>query len=362
MISLSDLSLDNYLMPIHELIELYKDSTPKIEIKPQYQRKFRWLLKQKTNFIESIILWYPIPSVIFYHDSKSWKYEVIDWLQRIWTILELFWELKSDFFINNSNSIWIKWLWKWDLIDFKKIKNIDELPEDYKNKILTYNINVIEVVDIENEQKYDIFCRLNSWWTPLKPQEIRNNNLIKISDWFFDSLESTINWIDTRKIFNLSDNDLIEYKDYEYILRIFIPSKFDNIISNNIKYTIDKWLKLLNKDDVVEKDKLINLLSVLIEVFWEYPFKNYKNIKTSFYIPTFDFLSFWLYKNYDKFLNLYSTKDVKRIEDFKNKIISFLSSDDFEKKTWVWKWSSIEKYKYCYDKWITFIKELLENE
>ena len=52
---------DSYPMSIGEIVNLYKEGD--LVIFPEYQRYFRWSDKQKSEFIESIILDIPIPPI-----------------------------------------------------------------------------------------------------------------------------------------------------------------------------------------------------------------------------------------------------------------------------------------------------------
>ncbi len=76
---------DGYDMSIGELMSLYRDG--ELVINPKYQRYFRWDLFQKTRFIESLLLGIPIPPIFVYTTSGR-KWELVDGLQRVSTILE----------------------------------------------------------------------------------------------------------------------------------------------------------------------------------------------------------------------------------------------------------------------------------
>ena len=70
-------------MSVGELMSLYADE--EINLEPSFQRLFRWTEQQQTNFVESILLGYPIPS-IFVLQKKSGVWDVIDGVQRLSTI------------------------------------------------------------------------------------------------------------------------------------------------------------------------------------------------------------------------------------------------------------------------------------
>ena len=83
---------DSYPMSIGEIVNLYKEGD--LVIFPEYQRYFRWSDKQKSEFIESIILDIPIPP-IFVSSNADGRWDIIDGLQRTSTILEFMGILKK---------------------------------------------------------------------------------------------------------------------------------------------------------------------------------------------------------------------------------------------------------------------------
>src|SRR3954470_3742206 len=86
------ISSDGYPMSIGELTSLYRNG--ELIIRPEFQRLFRWSALQKSRLIESILLGIPLPS-IFVAQTEAGKWELVDGLQRVSTILELQGELKD---------------------------------------------------------------------------------------------------------------------------------------------------------------------------------------------------------------------------------------------------------------------------
>lgn len=80
---------DSYSMSIGELASMYEDN--ELEIHPAFQRVFRWSDEQKSNFIESIFLGIPIPS-IFVSQRQDGVWDLVDGLQRLSTIFSFFYE------------------------------------------------------------------------------------------------------------------------------------------------------------------------------------------------------------------------------------------------------------------------------
>src|SRR5262245_52291935 len=69
-------------MSFNELADMV--SNGEIEIKPEYQRTFRWSEVKQSQFIESILLEMPIPPIYVVERGEG-RYELIDGLQRLST-------------------------------------------------------------------------------------------------------------------------------------------------------------------------------------------------------------------------------------------------------------------------------------
>ncbi len=84
---------DGYSMSIGEIVSMYKEG--ELNINPDFQRKFRWSPLQQSRLIESILIGVPLPS-IFVYQNKLGKWEVVDGVQRISTILAFMGELPDE--------------------------------------------------------------------------------------------------------------------------------------------------------------------------------------------------------------------------------------------------------------------------
>src|SRR6516164_11024265 len=76
---------DAYQMSFGEIVNLYQEKD--LIINPEFQRLFRWTNYQKSRLIESILLGIPIPP-IFVYERTDGKWELVDGLQRVSTVLE----------------------------------------------------------------------------------------------------------------------------------------------------------------------------------------------------------------------------------------------------------------------------------
>src|ERR1043166_4388725 len=81
---------DAYQISIGEVVNMYKNE--EFVINPDFQRLFRWEIGQKSRLIESLLLGILLPSLFVFEKEDS-KWELIDGLQRISTLLEFMGEL-----------------------------------------------------------------------------------------------------------------------------------------------------------------------------------------------------------------------------------------------------------------------------
>lgn len=85
---------DAYPMSIGEIQSMYERE--EIILRPQYQRYFRWTSEQKSKLIESILIGLPLPS-FFMAQNEGGKWEVVDGMQRLSTILDFTNSLKEEY-------------------------------------------------------------------------------------------------------------------------------------------------------------------------------------------------------------------------------------------------------------------------
>jgi hypothetical protein len=88
-----EIHTDGYSMSIGEIQNLFLDHD--LDIHPEFQRFFRWTIQQKSRWVESILLGIPLPSV-FVSQQENGKWDVVDGLQRLSTILEFMGLLRDE--------------------------------------------------------------------------------------------------------------------------------------------------------------------------------------------------------------------------------------------------------------------------
>lgn len=138
----------------------------------EWQREYVWDKKRASRLIESFLIDLPIP-VIYLVMNDEQKYEVIDGLQRLTSVLD---------FLNNQ--------YKLTGLEIKHDLNgcqFNDLSEDLQNKLYDSTLRTFELSqDTSKDLMFLIFERLNTGGVALNEMEIRNclfpgslNNLIK---------------------------------------------------------------------------------------------------------------------------------------------------------------------------------------
>jgi hypothetical protein len=293
------LSSDRMDISFGEIINLYKNG--ELLIRPEYQRLYRWTPKQKTAFIESILLSIPIPP-IFVAEDKNGIWELIDGLQRISTFISFFGDLEKsvsempisrsievveedeDLENESTESIGNKW----NLIEPELIKsldgfNISTLPGNLKIN-LKRSVCRVEILRGESSttMKYELFKRLNSGGSKLTPQEIRNAIFRGINPKLNETLISLSQTANFKHLTNLSKAKVSELYDQELILRFFAFLNNSENINDNTENYLNRFMeKTVNSNDFDFKlysDLFNETLELVLSLNDDKVFRNHRNL------------------------------------------------------------------------------------
>lgn len=219
-------------------------------VRPSYQRSEVINLAKASAIIESILLGIMLPA-IFVYKRKDGVSEVIDGQQRLLTILafmgEKYLDENNNYCFSKNNEFRLKNL---RILKQYNGKSFCELPEDIQEKILEFDLFVVEIEERLNEEfnPVDLFIRLND-----KPFPIRENSFEMWNSWADKEVVDTV-----RKL-------LGEVKEWFYIQNVN-KDKFRDRMSNEELITILSYFdfrKRQGKDvssflDIYQKGGRIN--------------------------------------------------------------------------------------------------------
>jgi hypothetical protein len=269
---------DAYQMSVGEIVNMYKDG--ELIINPDFQRLFRWSIGQKSKLIESLLLGIPLPSIfVFERDDSKW--ELIDGLQRMSTILEFLNELKDS---NTGGAVppsvldstkYLPSLYGtvWEKSDF-----ISDIPIEEQNPLTSQQKLAIKrsrlSVEIlkrpsDNETKYDLFQRLNAGGTSANPQEIRNCIVIMVNKEYARFLRSLAEFEPFLNVVSLSEDQLEKQKHLEYVSRFLVYSyiTYDGKLDVE-EYIDDGIIKLASENEVMRSGEAFRAtFTLLYETF-----------------------------------------------------------------------------------------------
>src|ERR1700686_455173 len=157
---------------LNELADMYESG--ELQIRPEYQRMFRWSESKQSQFIESLLLEMPIPP-IFVIELEEGKWELIDGLQRISTYLHFRGILEApelNLPIREGDTLILE---ECDIVSDLNSKTYDDLPSPLQIRLKRSFLGV-QVIRKETDRRfrYYMFKRLNTGGEPLSSQEVRN--------------------------------------------------------------------------------------------------------------------------------------------------------------------------------------------
>lgn len=228
----------NELRSCADLYRLHKEGV--LDIKPEFQRDVVWKLPEQTVFIDSLIKQLPIPSMCFSLDFNTQKWQVVDGLQRMTSIVNFLdekkeWRLSRRTDINSK----ISGRTNFDIRDGDEDTNI--LYRKIQNLSLPITVIRCDLTKTDHsEYLFTIFHRLNSGGSRLNHQEIRNciysgpfNDLLRV-------LDSSPKW---KIIKNLLPGKGARFRSMELILRFFALYKGEEKYTGNMPAFLNTYMR-----------------------------------------------------------------------------------------------------------------------
>lgn len=281
---------DAYQMSLGEIINMYKEGD--LIINPDFQRLFRWGIGQKSKFIESILLGIPIPSIFVFETQES-KWELIDGLQRISTILEFLGVLRDP----DTNEVQApsylvetKYLPSLNNVVWEKVQNLDGvdpndlIPLDKPQQLAIRRARIgVEILKkpSDNDTKYDLFQRLNAGGTPANPQELRNCIIIMVNADYFQSLKALAESDSFKSVLAASNEQLERQRHLEYACRFLVLTNVAYEKKLDVEEFIDEgMIRLAGANDSAKTFDVFNsTFALLNSVYGEDSFRRQTNGK-----------------------------------------------------------------------------------
>jgi len=236
-----NVGFDVYDFAVRQLLDMIDGD--EINIAPAYQRKFVWGTDRQSEFIESVFLGIPIPS-LFMATNQNSTWDVVDGVQRLSTLIHFCGSPELRAKQPNMHSPLM-------LVDLKKLsqfngKSFAGLPQSIQLLFINRPLRITTLNDKSDlKVRFDLFERLNSGGVILKPQEIRN---CVYRGPFNDRLKELSKSPDFRKVVRLSSNDKSEVTHDELVLRFFAflenYKQFDHSVDDFLTTYMDKGNKV----------------------------------------------------------------------------------------------------------------------
>ena len=209
--------------PVELIVQKFKNGDFEV---PDYQRQFIWDEKDKSYFVESVLLGLPIP-FMFWVELDEGKIEIVDGVQRINTLVHFM-----------DNKIKLRGLRKLtELNDFK----FSDLGTSQQLKLKNRALRIILMPsDTAESLRQDIFSRVNRSGKKAEPAEFRRGTYPgKLTD-FIDKCQKKPTF---RAICPLSTKKDNRYEGFELVLRFF--AYVDNYLKSKHKIALflDEFLR-----------------------------------------------------------------------------------------------------------------------
>ena len=158
-----DIDVREEAQSVYELV-IRKWDRGLVKIDPEFQRNFVWKKTEMSQFIESIILNFPIPPLYLNQNVKG-ELIVVDGRQRLTTLRKF---LKNEFRLEGLNVL--------KHFNGKNFADLGELDNGFLAKIEDKKMLVFLIKpSVSLKVVYDIFYRINTGGTQLERQEIRHS-------------------------------------------------------------------------------------------------------------------------------------------------------------------------------------------
>jgi len=232
---------------------------------PPYQRKFIWQPKNKSSFIESVLLGLPIP-FMFFGDNEDGRMEIIDGAQRIQTLVSF----KND---------------QLSLTNLKKLPSLNkfkfsDLSDSQQRKFLNRALRVVILEEgTTTDVKQDLFNRINTSGVKANDSEIRRGSYPGSFTTFIENCSNDEQFV---KLCPVSEKQKNRHERFELVLRFF--AYYDNYLNfvHDVNTFLDDYL-INNLESIDELELGLVFKNTLLFIEKNFPngFAKTKNAKST---------------------------------------------------------------------------------
>lgn len=203
---------------------------------PDYQREYIWDKKKASEFIESLILDLPVPYIyvaVVNGGPDDGRLEIVDGSQRIRTLVSFL-----------TNSLKLEGL---GILKSLNGAKFEDMPYGRQLRFQRKSIRWIELVKISEEDRRELFRRVNTGGVSLQPMEIRFGSLD-------GKLLTLINELAESELFielcPISQTKEKLKQRQEMVLRFFAYRlDFDNY-KKEVSVFLDEFMRKVNDDEI----------------------------------------------------------------------------------------------------------------
>jgi hypothetical protein len=264
---------DAYQMSVGEILSMY--DSQEITIDPEFQRLFRWDISQKSKLIESLLLGIPLPP-IFVFELENGRWELIDGLQRLSTLLEFTGRLRNPdgglqvpsileatkYLPSLHNAVWERS----ERIPDIEIEEQNEIGKGLQLAIRRSRLGV-EILKrpSDNQTKFDLFQRLNAGGTQANPQELRNCIMLMVNGEYFRAVKSAAENDFFQAVTAVTEEQIEKQRHMELAVRFLVHTQVPYDGSLDVEEYIDEGIKeLAARGDLLGATNLINRTFTLL--------------------------------------------------------------------------------------------------
>jgi len=189
-----------------------------LDLKPPFQRKPVWAVKQKQFLIESVLLGLPIPELYLQNEldeDERVHFYVVDGQQRIRALLQFLGVDTTESEQEDNRFV----LDKLESNSSFRGKSYKDLTKAEQTSLLTYQFAVRQLEGATDDNVRDIFKRFNKYVTKLNDQEMRNATYIGPFIQLANKLADNEYWIANSLV---SPAQIRRMKDIEFVSELLI--------------------------------------------------------------------------------------------------------------------------------------------